>query len=48
MSIVPMLKTVILQAVMFRICTEFNCKKYIYFMLFSLVQQFLFKQLSLV
>ena len=42
------LKTILFQAVQFSISTRFNCQKYFYFKLFSLVKQFEFKQFSLV
>ena len=35
------------QTIQFRRTTEFNCQKYFYFKLFSLVKQFFFKQFSL-
>ena len=39
-STVSMLKTVLFQAVQFSKSTQFNCQKYFYLKLFSLVKQF--------
>ena len=42
-----MSKTVPFQTTQFSLSTQFNCEKDFYFMLFSSVKQFYFKQFSL-
>ena len=45
-SVLP-IKTVSFQSIWLSISTQFHCQKHIYFKLFSLVKEFLFKQFGL-